>query len=53
MGVQSFETTRVPVLGLPLGNPEEKWHLDVVLTKKHKVYYKEGSAASSQRLQAM
>jgi hypothetical protein len=24
MGVQSFETTRVPVLGLPLGNPEEK-----------------------------
>jgi hypothetical protein len=25
-----FGTIRVPVLGLPLGSPEEKWHLDVV-----------------------
>jgi hypothetical protein len=30
MNVQSFETTRAPILGLPLGNTGEKWHLDVV-----------------------
>jgi hypothetical protein len=36
--VQSFETTRVPILGLPLGSPEKKCHLDVTPTKIHKGY---------------
>jgi hypothetical protein len=53
--VQSLETTRVPILGLPspLGSPREKWHLDVIPTKRHKVYYREGNGASSQRLRAV
>jgi len=53
MGVQSFGTTKVLVLGLPLGSLGEKWHLHVVLAEKHKIYYREGSGASSQRLQAV
>jgi hypothetical protein len=32
------------------GSPGEKWHLDVVLAERHKIYYREGSGASSQRL---
>jgi hypothetical protein len=28
------------ILGLPLGNPETKCHLDVALVERHKVYYK-------------
>jgi hypothetical protein len=51
MNIQSFGTTRVLVLELPLESPKEKWHLDVVPTKKNKIYYKEGNGASSQRLQ--
>jgi hypothetical protein len=50
MNIESFETIKVQVLGLPLRNPEEKWHLNVVPTERHKVYYREGSGASSQRL---
>jgi hypothetical protein len=38
------------VLGLPFGSSGEKWHLDVVPEEKQRVYYKEGSGASSQRL---
>jgi hypothetical protein len=53
MNIQSFRTTTVPILGLPFGSPEKKWHLNVVPTEKHKIYYKEQSGASSQRLQAM
>ncbi len=34
-----------PSFGLPLGSLEEKWHLDLVPTKKHKLYYREGSGA--------
>jgi len=34
-------------------NPREKWHLDVVSVKKHKVYHREGSSASSQKLQVV
>jgi hypothetical protein len=33
----------VPTLGisgLPFGSPETKWHLDVGLVERHKVYYK-------------
>jgi hypothetical protein len=29
MNVQSFGTTKVPILGLPFGNPRDKWHLDI------------------------
>jgi hypothetical protein len=53
MNGQSFGTTRVPVLGIPLGSPEEKWHLDVVLAERHIIYYREGNGASSQRLWSM
>ncbi len=42
-----------PNLGLPLGNPEEKWHLDAIPMERHIIYYREGSGASSQRLWAM
>jgi hypothetical protein len=42
INVQSFGTTKVLVLGLPLGNPGEKWHLDVVPVERHKIYYREG-----------
>jgi hypothetical protein len=53
MNVQSFKIVKIPILGLPLGNPEslkKKCHLDVTSTESHKVYYREGSGASSQRL---
>ncbi len=53
MNVQSFETTRVLVLGLPLGNIEKKRHLDVVRVERHRIYYREGSDASFQRLYAV
>jgi hypothetical protein len=47
MSIQSFETTKVPILGLSLRSPEKKYHLDVAPAKSHKVYYREGSGASS------
>jgi hypothetical protein len=53
MSIQSFETTKVPILGLPFGNLGEKWHLNVVPIESHRVYYGEGSGASFQRLQVM
>jgi hypothetical protein len=31
MNIQSLETIRVPVLGLPFGNLEKKCHLDVAV----------------------
>jgi len=37
-------------LGFPLGNPRKKCHLDVILVKNHRVYYKEGSGASSPKV---
>jgi len=40
------KVTRVPtvrILGLPLGSPETKCHLDVGLVKRHKIYYKRES----------
>jgi hypothetical protein len=51
MSLQIFGTTRAPILGL--GSLEEKWHLDVVLVESNRIYYKEGSGASFQRLWAM
>jgi hypothetical protein len=48
MNVQSFGTTIVP-----LESPGEKWHLDMIPAKRHKVYYREGSGASSESLQAV
>jgi len=50
---QSFGTTKVLVLGLPFRSFEEKWHLHVIPIERHKIYYREGSDASSQRLWAM
>jgi hypothetical protein len=53
-----FKTIKVPIFGLPfgsptLGGPGKKCHLDVAPTENHKIYYKEGSCASSQRLQVV
>jgi hypothetical protein len=42
MNIQSFGTIKVLILGFPLGSFREKWHLDVIPTKKHKVYYRGG-----------
>jgi hypothetical protein len=53
MNIESFGTTKILILGLPFGSHEEKWHLDVVPIEKHKIYYREGSGASSQRLWAV
>jgi hypothetical protein len=53
MSVQSFGIIGVPILGFPLGNLEnlkKKCHLDVAPIESHRVYYREGSGASSQRL---
>jgi hypothetical protein len=50
MNVQSFETKQILVLGLPLG---KKCHLDVAPIDSHKIYYKEGSGVSFQRLQVV
>jgi hypothetical protein len=44
---------KTTILGLAFENPEEKWHLDVVRTERHIVYYREGSGASSQRLRVV
>jgi len=52
MNVQSFETIKVPILG-HLGVPRKKCHFNVAPTKNYRVYYKEGSGASSQRLRAV
>jgi hypothetical protein len=48
-----FWIRKVPILGLQFGSPGKNWHLDVIPVEKYKVYYKEGSGASSQRLRAM
>jgi hypothetical protein len=53
MNVQNFETTKVPILGLPFGSIRKKCYLDVALVESHKVYYREGSGASIQRLYIM
>jgi hypothetical protein len=53
MNIQSFGITKVPILGLPLGSSKEKWHLDVVPAERHRVYYREGSGASSERLRVV
>jgi len=53
MNVQSFGTIRPPILGLPLGNPGKKWHLDVIPMERHIGYYREVNGVSPQRFQAM
>jgi hypothetical protein len=42
MSIQSYETTRVPILGLPLGNPGTKCHLDVALANSQKNIIRRG-----------
>jgi hypothetical protein len=53
MGVQSFKTTKVPILGFSHENFKKKCHLDVALIVSYRVYYREGSGASFRRLQAV
>ncbi len=53
MSAQSFGITRVPILGLLFGSLDKKCHLDVALAKNQKIFYRERSGASFQRLQAM
>ncbi len=53
MGVQSFRTTKVPILGLSLENFKKKCHLDVALVESHRIYYRKGNGASSRRLQVV
>jgi hypothetical protein len=53
MNVQIFETIKVPIMRLPFRSLEKKCHLDVAPTKNHRIYYREGSGLSSQRLWAM
>jgi hypothetical protein len=53
MNVQNFGITKVLILGLPLGSLKKKCHLDVALVERHKIYYREGSGASSQRFQVL
>jgi hypothetical protein len=50
MNIQIFRTTKVPILGLPFRSPEKKWHLDVAIAKNHRIYYKQGSGASSPKV---
>jgi hypothetical protein len=50
MNIQSLGLVRVLVLGFPFGSPKEKWHLDVVPIERDKIYYREESGASSQKL---
>jgi hypothetical protein len=45
-----FEITIVLILGLLFESLGKKCHLDVALMESQKIYYKEGSGASSQRL---
>jgi hypothetical protein len=42
----------VRILGLPLGSPETKCHLDVGLVERHKIYYK-GEGGGFPQIQAM
>jgi hypothetical protein len=36
----ALKVTKVPTLGISLGSPRTKCHLDVGLVERHKVYYK-------------
>jgi len=51
--MQSFETIKILVLGLPPRSLGKKCHSDVALAKTHKIYNREGNGASSQRLWPM
>jgi hypothetical protein len=53
MGIQSFGTTNVLVLGLRSVSLGKKCHLDVAPLEGNKIYYREGSGAYSQRLWVM
>jgi hypothetical protein len=53
MNVQLFKIVKVLILGLSLENPRKKCDSNVTSTKSHKIYYRDGNGASSQRLQVM
>jgi hypothetical protein len=40
MGLTVVGVPIVGISGFPLGSPMTKWHLDVGLVERHKVYYK-------------
>jgi hypothetical protein len=42
MSIQSFETTRVPILGLLLESPRKKCHLNVTPMESHKYTIRRG-----------
>jgi hypothetical protein len=49
-----FWDSKSPNFGTPTWEFRgKKWHLDVVPMDRHKIYYREGSGASSQRLWAV
>jgi hypothetical protein len=50
MNVKFFGTTQILILGLPIENPGKKCYLDVTPAESQKLYYREESGASSQRL---
>jgi hypothetical protein len=41
MRIQKFRTIRVPILRFSFGSLKIKCHLDVILMKKHIIYYRE------------
>jgi hypothetical protein len=47
MNIQSFKIVKVSILGLSLRSLGKKCHLDVTPMKNHRIYYREGSGASS------
>jgi hypothetical protein len=49
---KSCESPNFGNFGLPLGSPGTKWHLDVGLVKRHKVYYK-GEGGGFPQVQAV
>jgi hypothetical protein len=51
MNISSFKIVKVVVLGFPLGSFEKKCYLDVTRMENQNIYHREGSDASSQRLQ--
>jgi len=51
MNISNFGISKVPILGLSLGSLKKKCHLDVTPMKSDRIYYREGSGASSQSYQ--
>jgi len=48
MGPQNYKSPSARISGLPFGSPKIKYHLDVGLVERHKVYYKGGGGGFPQ-----